>query len=1336
MSIIFRPNAADDQDCTSGPLRTSTRVSSVRPAQHSSPAFGSRRVRFGSTSPARRCETAGGAPRRTERPRDPHFGDGSGWVADVAADPVRSLRLRSARRLEAGGSDGPPGPTRDFARAHWGQPPPPPAPPRRRDGRGGVGRSGARAVEGGPPPSGGLPLPPPPAPPPAARAGARGGRGRARRRVLAPSAPGFGDRCCRGGAVTPGDRVPPAPPAETDGDRAGTPGPPSPPGPSQPSRSRSRRTAAVEVRPRRPVAGRGRPPPTPPPAPPARRHTPLGRTPTPTPRKGDGAAEGTGEERAARTGEGRRKRGAGKIRREPPARPDARRRVESSGRTARTPPVYLLTQPDSGKTRARRAGGRYRPPHRPRAGPRSEGLGPPRAAPGVVFRRGAGGAEAGAGKGRGTGAVWGRGEAPSEVGGGGGGGRRRRRRRGEREGRGGRRRGAEARRGRRNRPRDPTHPHASAAGPAPGTTPRPPPRTTTPPPPPPHPRPRTNRAPPPGRSFPFPPPPRTSHARPRGSRRWKAGPVGRGDAHATRESRGESRGSAGADPAAGGRVTRAHAPRLPRRRRPPGARRGRPRLSLFCPPPPPSPALFLGPAGSARPALPPRRGRRRRAGRPGRDGRGGRAGAMGGTAPGRDGTDGRRVNTGRRRRWARATRRDAAAPREGSARGTDTAASRGPPRGVRPRGRGPRKRDPRGLGASQTDPGAARDAVPGRERRGDAGIRRLGVSASPRATGRGGGRPRPSLSRSSRRRDAHAIGRRLLLGDGGPADESRAGPRATPSRATTPPSPAGELGSRPPRGRRLIVRRRSDRRSPGGTRAAKSYEVFTRGWTAGGARAGVGEGRSRPPPPARARAPTPSRPADAAHSPLSRPRGRSEEGDRLGPASTGDDETRTPFGVGKRTRRGGPASVRRHPRGRARGRHRTPTGARGFPPPPPRRPRAERRGRTARKRRAHARHHGDGPRGSPKPRRGRRGRARGRHGPPRRPTWPVVGFGWRSPEETGKSVCVCVGRERTGTGPRTARRPITRPHDPRGARRPDPAGGRATPEGSLNLRAGSARYLGQERRTGEAGRDGGSGSEPAPPPLELPPPPPARRGTRGTGRGAAGPRDAERTHAPPTAAPTRSALAPSLHAPHLLAPPPARETRGDPGTRLSFHDARRASGAGGGRGVPLAEAVELAGRRVTRGEETRRRGGRAGGRARTAGEGSETPATPPHHTAWWGGRRRGRRRGRTGDPERTTRVRAGGPPQKRPHPPGARRRGRPAARETARGRGDSEGGAGKRNARGPPPDAPDTPRDAARERKAGPAVIVKFTVFSSAPPGPWADPGGGRSEGLTKPSNR
>ncbi|XP_043318307.1 basic salivary proline-rich protein 4-like [Cervus canadensis] len=103
-----------------------------------------------------------------------------------------------------------------------------------------------------------------------------------------------------------------------------------------PSRSRSRRTAAVEMRPaapgRRPGGG---PPPTPPPAPPAH----------------------------------------------PRAPPAAHLRPETEGRA----------QPDSGKTRARRAGGRYRPHTVHGLGLDQKDLGPPRAAPGSGSSGGGGG---------------------------------------------------------------------------------------------------------------------------------------------------------------------------------------------------------------------------------------------------------------------------------------------------------------------------------------------------------------------------------------------------------------------------------------------------------------------------------------------------------------------------------------------------------------------------------------------------------------------------------------------------------------------------------------------------------------------------------------------------------------------------------------------------------------------------------------------------------------------------------------------------------------------------------------------------------------------------------
>jgi hypothetical protein len=100
---------------------------------------------------------------------------------------------------------------------------------------------------------------------------------------------------------------------------------------------------------------------------------------------------------------------------------------------------------------------------------------------------------------------------------------------------------------------------------------------------------------------------------------------------------------------------------------------------------------------------------------------------MGGTAPGRDGT-GRAAgvgNTGRRRAVG-SGRRGATRPRPGrEARvgRTDTAASRGPPAGACvPGGADPANATRGASERAQTDPGAARDAVPGRERRGDAGI--------------------------------------------------------------------------------------------------------------------------------------------------------------------------------------------------------------------------------------------------------------------------------------------------------------------------------------------------------------------------------------------------------------------------------------------------------------------------------------------------------------------------------------------------------------------------------------------------------------------------------------
>ncbi|XP_059108987.1 proline-rich protein 2-like [Peromyscus eremicus] len=157
---------------------------------------------------------------------------------------------------------------RDDARGALGTVRPAPGPRERDDG-------GGRAVapwEGRPgPPEGHRRAPPRErSKPPTAREVERRQGGRARRRVSGFLGPGIRRALLPGGCNTRGGvvrrpRVTPPPPSHLPQT-----------GPSQPSRSRSRRTATVEVRPA--AAGRrpgGGPPPTPPPAPPARpRHTP------------------------------------------------------------------------------------------------------------------------------------------------------------------------------------------------------------------------------------------------------------------------------------------------------------------------------------------------------------------------------------------------------------------------------------------------------------------------------------------------------------------------------------------------------------------------------------------------------------------------------------------------------------------------------------------------------------------------------------------------------------------------------------------------------------------------------------------------------------------------------------------------------------------------------------------------------------------------------------------------------------------------------------------------------------------------------------------------------
>ncbi|KAK9952830.1 hypothetical protein ABG768_018636 [Culter alburnus] len=251
--LVFRPYTQVGRPiCTSGPLRASTRVSpGFALPRHSSPSFGYHRARSCSTSPAVRERRAGGAPRSGERGshldrrapaftfiapwglvRHPLTRARVGWVADLTADLGRLL--------------------------YEGR-----SPPWRRGAFG----DGLRTV--------------------------RPGR-RTRRRRGAPSPPRGGEKARRTLPTAPGENGEVGAGERCKARRAGAAAePPSPPDPSRPNRSRSRSTAAEEVRPteaeHRPGGG-----------PPSRGilGAPAGRT---------------------------------------------FRRVESSGRTVRTPPVYLLT---------------------------------------------------------------------------------------------------------------------------------------------------------------------------------------------------------------------------------------------------------------------------------------------------------------------------------------------------------------------------------------------------------------------------------------------------------------------------------------------------------------------------------------------------------------------------------------------------------------------------------------------------------------------------------------------------------------------------------------------------------------------------------------------------------------------------------------------------------------------------------------------------------------------------------------------------------------------------------------------------------------------------------
>ncbi|XP_037553016.1 translation initiation factor IF-2-like [Nematolebias whitei] len=223
--LVFRPYTQVGRPiCTSGPLRASTRVSSgFALPRHSSPSFGSYRARSCSTSPTGRARRAGGAPGTWGGPGS-HLGRRApaftfiaprgferalrlaraldslvrvsrrvGWVADIAADLLRAGKRGPVPALAA-----------------------------RR------GRVALRTVRPGRRPRRGRGGPVPPAP-------ERGGRAQ---RGTWSAAPGSGEVRARGRCRA----------------RGRSREPPSSPDPSRPTQSRSRRTAAEEMRP----AGSGR----------------------------------------------------------------------------------------------------------------------------------------------------------------------------------------------------------------------------------------------------------------------------------------------------------------------------------------------------------------------------------------------------------------------------------------------------------------------------------------------------------------------------------------------------------------------------------------------------------------------------------------------------------------------------------------------------------------------------------------------------------------------------------------------------------------------------------------------------------------------------------------------------------------------------------------------------------------------------------------------------------------------------------------------------------------------------------------------------------------------
>ncbi|XP_017900503.1 PREDICTED: basic proline-rich protein-like, partial [Capra hircus] len=240
------------------------------------------------------------APRRLSR---------VGWVADIAADPVRSLGVPAV--LPETRPPGPDGATRPGRTGDSPpRPDPTPAPAKGGGRRAGAGERSRRG-RGGPAPREETPARPPAGDAPSRERDPRGGGERREGGERGDEGwlprPRDSASAAAGGAVTPGEGGP----AAAARRRRGPPEPPSPPGlPSRPGAGRGAPPRWKCAR-RRPVAGRGAVPRRPHPRP----RPPTPATPPPPPAARPEADGESGEGRREGGWRGREARGAGKIRR-------------------------------------------------------------------------------------------------------------------------------------------------------------------------------------------------------------------------------------------------------------------------------------------------------------------------------------------------------------------------------------------------------------------------------------------------------------------------------------------------------------------------------------------------------------------------------------------------------------------------------------------------------------------------------------------------------------------------------------------------------------------------------------------------------------------------------------------------------------------------------------------------------------------------------------------------------------------------------------------------------------------------------------------------------------